>query len=218
MSAALKRLVRRTLLGPLLLEHGPTNSRAVALTFDDGPHEEFTPRVLETLKRHGARATFFLVGANAARLPHLVRAIIDAGHEIGNHSQTHAEFAALDLAGIGAEFRAADQTFAGLGLRQRITRYRPPKGVLNLRTLTWATLNRHRYAMWNRDPEDFAATSLAPLREFFRQRPIEAGDIVLLHDKSAVAAEFVEHLLGEIAARGLRACTLEELVGQGEIR
>lgn len=218
MRTAFKRVVRRTLLGPLLLERGPRNSRAVALTFDDGPHEEFTPRVLAALARHGARATFFLVGANAARLPHLVRAIADAGHEIGNHSQTHAEFASLKYAGIAAEFRAADLTLAGLGLRQRHTRYRPPKGVLNLRTLMYAAMHGRRYAMWNRDPEDFAATSVAPLKESFRAKPLSPGDIVLLHDKSAVAVELVEHLLGDIAARGLRACTLDELTGKGEVR
>lgn len=216
MSATLKRWVRRALLRPLLLERGPDNSRAVALTFDDGPHEEYTPRVLAALARHGARATFFLVGANAARLPHLVRAIADAGHEIGNHSQTHAEFASLDFAGIDAEFRTADQTFDSLGVPRRHRRYRPPKGVLNLRTLTYAAWRRHRYAMWNRDPEDFAASSVEPLREFFRQRPVAAGDIVLLHDKSAVTAELVEHLLQDMQARGLRACTLEELTGAGD--
>ncbi len=171
----------------------------------------YTPRVLEALARHGARATFFLVGANAARLPHLVHAIASAGHEIGNHSQTHAEFAALDMAGIASEFRAADHTFAGLGVRQRQMRYRPPKGVLNLRTLAHAALNGRRYAMWNRDPEDFAASSVEPLKDIFRMKPLSAGDIVLLHDKSAVAVELVEYLLADIAARGLRACTLDEL-------
>lgn len=214
MSAVLKRWMRRTVLGPLLLEQGPAGSGAVALTFDDGPHEEYTPRVLAALARHGARATFFLVGVNAARLPQLVRAINEAGHEIGNHSQTHAEFASLDLAGIGEEFSAADRTFKELGVARRRIRYRPPKGVLNLRTLLYAALHRRRYAMWNRDPEDFAASSVEPLQEYFRRRPLAAGDIVLLHDKSAVAAEFVEHLLQDIAARGLRSCTLDELTGE----
>ena len=67
---------------------GPQNRRAVALTFDDGPSES-TPQILEILARYGVPATFFLIGANVARLRSLARAVADAGHAIGNHSQTH---------------------------------------------------------------------------------------------------------------------------------
>src|SRR5690349_18338350 len=67
---------------------GPQDRRAVALTFDDGPSEE-TPRILEILARYGAPATFFQIGANVERLPGVARAVREAGHLIGNHSQTH---------------------------------------------------------------------------------------------------------------------------------
>jgi peptidoglycan/xylan/chitin deacetylase (PgdA/CDA1 family) len=68
--------------------HGPRNRRAIALTFDDGPSES-TPAILEALARYGVRATFFQCGANVQRLPAIARAVGSAGHEIGNHSQTH---------------------------------------------------------------------------------------------------------------------------------
>jgi len=70
---------------------GPRGRKALALTFDDGPSES-TPAVLELLARYNARATFFMVGANVERLPHIARAVAEAGHEIGNHSYSHSRF------------------------------------------------------------------------------------------------------------------------------
>jgi len=67
---------------------GPRNRRALALTFDDGPSES-TPRVLELLQRHEVKATFFLCGHHVRRLPHVACQIVRAGHEIGNHTDTH---------------------------------------------------------------------------------------------------------------------------------
>src|SRR5580704_5688945 len=71
--------------------HGNRSSTALALTFDDGPCES-TPQLLEILQKHNARATFFMCGKNVERLPHIARAVADAGHEIGNHSDTHPRF------------------------------------------------------------------------------------------------------------------------------
>ena len=76
-----------TVFGPSVWR-GDRSQRAIALTFDDGPSES-TPRLLELLERHGARATFFQCGSNAERLPRLAREVSDAGHEIGNHTHSH---------------------------------------------------------------------------------------------------------------------------------
>jgi peptidoglycan-N-acetylglucosamine deacetylase len=79
-----------SLLAPSVWK-GPRSGRAIALTFDDGPSES-TPRILELLAAHNARATFFMCGANAARLPAIARQVAAAGHEIGNHSFCHSRF------------------------------------------------------------------------------------------------------------------------------
>jgi peptidoglycan/xylan/chitin deacetylase (PgdA/CDA1 family) len=81
----------------------------VALTFDDGPSES-TPEILDMLERHGARATFFQVGANIRRLPGVARAILAAGHEIGNHSDTHRRLALKCPRTIEQEFTRAQET------------------------------------------------------------------------------------------------------------
>ena len=79
-----------SLLAPSVWK-GPRSGRAIALTFDDGPSES-TPRILELLAVHNARATFFMCGANAARLPSIARQVAAAGHEIGNHGFCHSRF------------------------------------------------------------------------------------------------------------------------------
>jgi len=84
--AALKRRVLGTITGV------STSHPVVALTFDDGPHPDFTPKILEILKRHQARATFFMLGKNAQKHPDIVNNVALGGHAIGNHSWDHPSF------------------------------------------------------------------------------------------------------------------------------
>lgn len=206
--SGLRRLIRRSALRPWLLEHGAASSRAIALTFDDGPHPEFTPQVLDVLRRRGAQATFFLVGQQAERHPELVRRMLADGHEIGNHSMTHAEFATLPLRAIDKEVRDAEEVLRTLGVTQPYIWFRPPKGVLNARTLAYAVRRRWRFAMWNRDPKDYAAPSAQAVRECFDRAPLRGGDIVLLHDKTAATVAALDFLLDQAQARSLRCVAL----------
>ena len=89
--------------------HGPRDRRSIALTFDDGPSEG-TPRILDILARHNVPATFFQCGANVARIHAVARAVRDAGHEIGNHSETHPYFFLRTPAAIFEELRRAQET------------------------------------------------------------------------------------------------------------
>ena len=91
--------------------HGPRDRRSIALTFDDGPSES-TPEILEILDRRQARATFFQCGLNARRLPEISRAVVAAGHEIGNHSYTHLLLSLHGRGIIEQEFSLAQQTIA----------------------------------------------------------------------------------------------------------
>ena len=91
------------------VHRGPGSRNVIALTFDDGPSES-TPRVLELLDKYQAPATFFQVGANVERLPDIARAVHAAGHEIGNHSQTHPLFCFHSKEFIFQEFARAQRT------------------------------------------------------------------------------------------------------------
>jgi peptidoglycan-N-acetylglucosamine deacetylase len=104
------RSPRSSIFGPSVW-HGPRDRRAIALTFDDGPSES-TPEILELLDRYNAKATFFQCGLNVRRLPEISRAVLAAGHEIGNHSYTHLLLSLRSAGIIGEEFERAQQTIA----------------------------------------------------------------------------------------------------------
>lgn len=109
-----------------------TPHREVWLTIDDGPDPEDTPRILELLARHGARATFFLIGEKAAAHPELTRAIVAAGHEVGHHTHTHplGSFWCASPWRLRRELDRALVTLGDSGVRP--TRFRPPAGLRNL--------------------------------------------------------------------------------------
>ena len=210
-------LPRSRLLGPnwARLPEPAAARRAVALTLDDGPDPEVTPQVLEVLARHGARATFFCIGERAARHPELVRAIVDAGHAVENHSlRHHPAFALLGPRRYLEEVGAAQDTLTSLaGTAPRF--FRAPAGLRNpfldlaltrlgLQLVSWT---RRGYDTRNTDAGDVLARltgGLAP------------GDILLLHDGNAartargvpVALEVLPRLLQTLAAASLRPVTL----------
>ena len=96
------------LFGPAL--HHTPDASMIALTFDDGPNQECTPQLLKLLERHGAPATFFLVGRFARAWPQLVREIADRGHSLGNHTETHVNLAWLPAWRIAEELRACQES------------------------------------------------------------------------------------------------------------
>ena len=106
------------------ITHVKTEEAVVALTFDDGPHPEFTPRLLEILEKHHARATFFLVGESAKKYPELVKRIAKAGHSIGNHSWDHPSFPLITGRDRRWQLRACEEAIAPYG--QKL--FRPPFG------------------------------------------------------------------------------------------
>lgn len=157
-----------------------TRGDGVALTFDDGPDPVFTPAVLDALAAAGAHATFFLVGAHAARAPALVRRIVAEGRGLGSHSQTHRDPWTLSPRELVADYRGgrrAVETASGLTVRA----FRPPKGHLDGAGAAAIRLAGVRPWLWSVDPEDWAPGATASqLRE--RVAHAAAGDVVLLHD------------------------------------
>ena len=178
----------------------------VALTFDDGPHPEGTPAVLDQLARYGASATFFLVGEQVEQRPALARAIVDAGHEVALHGHRHTLLLRRRVRELSDDLdRAVALIAEATGAVP--TLYRPPYGVFSsgglqhvrargLRPLLWST--------WGRDWERRATGGLRP------------GDVVLLHDSDAYSsddswrrtADALPSMLEAVAALGLAACSV----------
>ncbi|UFS69378.1 polysaccharide deacetylase family protein [Geomonas sp. RF6] len=197
---------------------GKKDGRGVALTFDDGPDPATTPALLELLARHGAKATFFVTGVRAERYPELIRAILDGGHSIGNHSFNHSPFLMLKGSGtLRREVASAQEVLKGFGVIPLA--FRPPVGITSSR-LWRVLLEQGMFCVnfslracdrGNRRTKGLARKLLAKVRP---------GDIVLLHDISPREGD-VPYLLGEfeaflngVNAKGLEILPLAQLIGK----
>lgn len=182
----------------------------IAITFDDGPHPEFTDMAMVLLKKYNAKASFFCIGKNAEKYPELVKKILSEGHVIGNHSFSHIDkYGFLSLDKVLRDIEHAQEVF------KRITNlnlqfFRPPFGVTNpnisravnkleLKTFGWQVRSFDTVA---KDPE-----------KVFRKisTKIQKGDIILLHDSSQISIEILEKLLEFLKNRNLKSVTLERL-------
>jgi peptidoglycan/xylan/chitin deacetylase (PgdA/CDA1 family) len=208
-----KGWAREHLLAPWVTVRGRPTGRRIALTFDDGPHPQVTPQVLDVLDEFGARATFFCLGRHLQDHRELALQMRQRGHELANHSMTHAELAQIDAAAIAREF---DEVFA---MRDEAGNplvvqdfLRPPKGVINLRVLRYCAKRGSRIIHWSRDPEDFAQHSAQAVAGQFDRQPLQAGDIVLLHDKMAHSAESLRMLLLRAGQLGLQCVRVSDLL------
>ena len=165
----------------------------IALTFDDGPHPEHTPRLVDQLDQLGLKATFFVVGRNAEKYPQLIRRMYAAGHEIANHTYTHSEPSQTSVEQFLAEIQQTDALVRQLtGLT--MSTMRPPKGELNLSKLRGLWNARKTVALWNVDPKDYRMQDASEAMRWCEAYRPNDGDIVLLHDIHPHALKIVETL------------------------
>ena len=187
---------------------GSDASRRVALTFDDGPDPDWTPRVLDLLAERRARASFFLVGERAARAPDTVRRIVSEGHEVASHGWSHRSLWLCGPRRTAEEIGRAHETLAVLTDRAP-RHFRPPWGMVN--AAMFGALRRfgERCVFWSIQPEGLrpVAAQDQVSRVLRRAHP---GAIVDLHD-AAGAARAPERLVQALPAMidGLRAAGYE---------
>ncbi|HMW18087.1 MAG TPA: polysaccharide deacetylase family protein [Accumulibacter sp.] len=212
---------RSTLLGPNLnrLPAAAQQRREVALTIDDGPDPEVTPRVLDLLDAAGARATFFCIGRRARQTPALCREIVARGHRVENHGDSHSwAFATFGPRRILADLRAAQATLADI-TAQAPEFFRPTAGLRN--PLLDPVLRKLglRLASWTHRSLDSLQGD--PQRVYQRlRRNLAPGDILLMHDGyaartprgAAVIVEVLPRLLQTLRDEDLRPVTLAAAV------
>jgi peptidoglycan/xylan/chitin deacetylase (PgdA/CDA1 family) len=169
------------LFTPLGVWRAPRGAgRRIALTFDDGPDPEFTPRVLDTLAARGVRATFFLVGERAARAPGTVRAIAAAGHEVASHGWSHRSLWLCGPARTDAEVGRARAALGELTGRAPAL-FRPPWGMVNAALFGALRRHRQRCVFWSIQPEGLRPAA-APAQVAYVLRRAHPAAIVDLHD------------------------------------
>jgi peptidoglycan-N-acetylglucosamine deacetylase len=203
-------------LGPVLgIRCHQEGVEGVALTFDDGPHPQGTPAVLETLREASATATFFLAGEQVVRRPALAAEIVAAGHRVELHCHRHRNLLRLTVRQFlddAERARAAIEEATG----QAIADYRPPYGVFSASTLR--TVRRHgwRPVLWSRWGRDWTRRASAESIARRSCSGVRAGDIVLLHDADYYSAPgswvrtaaALPLILTELESRGLKSVSL----------
>ena len=210
-----------------------TNLPLVALSFDDGPHPDYTPQVLEILGRHGARATFFLISDRALRHPEIVEQIKSSGSETGNHyfytrmgtmmSHSDQEFLRnlerVEQA-IGPGERSTDDAttggFSGAagGVKKSPKLFRAPGGIARPRQLTLARERGYTPVLGCAYPHDPGRPPLWYIR-WLVAKNLRPGTIIILHDgikNPTRTIEALPHILREAEKRNLRVVPVGELL------
>ncbi|MEV7417784.1 bifunctional polysaccharide deacetylase/glycosyltransferase family 2 protein [Streptomyces sp. NPDC089919] len=195
--------------------------RTIALTFDDGPDPEWTPKVLDVLRRHGVKATFFVVGAQVVDHPELARRIVDEGHEIGAHTFTHANLGLVPPWRRALELRENQLVIAGAtGVTTQLMRppYSSSNGALDdagWRAVQDAGEDGYLTVLTTQDSEDWRRPGVARILADATPKGT-AGQIVLMHDAGGDRSQTVaalDRLIPQLRARGFRFTTVSRSVG-----
>ncbi len=187
-----------------------TSRPVLALTFDDGPHPELTPKLLDILRQQGVRATFFVLGSNVAKYPEIARRIVAEGHEIANHSYNHPALTKLGAARMNDEVgKTCDIIEQATG--RRPLSIRPPYGALNA-TVEHALLQNYglNVVLWSVDPLDWKRPGSAEVvrRLVAGARP---GAILLAHDIHPGTVEAIPEVIAQLKSQGYTFATVGQL-------
>lgn len=188
-----------------------SSKNEIALTFDDGPHPEFTPKVLDLLKKKGAKATFFCIGQHIEKHPELFKRILAEGHSIGNHTYSHSKlFGFFSTQTVVRELNRTTDVVKKL-TGKSLNLYRPAFGVTNpmiekavkdleVNSIGWSirsldTTTRNEKTILNRITTK-----------------VSKGDVILLHDTSEKTVKVLEWLLLFLEENNLKSVTVDELL------
>lgn len=177
------------------------SGQACALTFDDGPHPEHTPRLLDLLAKAEVRATFFVVGASAQRHPALIGRMLQEGHALGSHTWSHRELPALSRAQLRMELDRCRRVLVEVTGRDTVL-VRPPRGRLSPRVLLLLARWGYRVVHWSKTYSDYLQDGREALLGRISRRGLDCGDIALFHDNNAHTIEALAAALPQWQAHG----------------
>jgi len=196
--------------GPVM--QGPDSVRAVALTFDDGPHRWHTPELLEILREWNIKASFFVVGKCAAENPRLLRKIHEEGHCIANHSWSHPDLTRFAKDDLVDEIRFCNQVVEALtGHRPKF--FRPPGGRWNDQVLRTVSDEGLLPVLWTVNGYDVPPKPPEELAELILRRT-RPGAIILMHDGGGATAAALPAIIERLQADGYFFVTLDQMFPQ----
>lgn len=200
------RRVERDPIGQTLDETKPV----VALTFDDGPNERYTPRVLDILYEEQVPATFFLVGEALDGNEWLVREMVNSGHELGNHTFSHPDLTTLDAGGVQREIRKTEETLQEILPEASMQSVRPPYGRY---TAAVESAAGHPLALWTVDSGDWAEPEAACICETVVKN-IQDRDIIVFHDDNQETVLALEKIITKLKGKGFQFVVISQLLGE----
>jgi peptidoglycan-N-acetylmuramic acid deacetylase len=194
---------------------GSPDKKVVYLTFDEGYENGYTASILDSLKANNVKAAFFVTGHYLDSQPALVRRMVDEGHIVGNHTDTHPSLPSISNEQIKEEIRSVEQKYEGVTGRRDLKYFRPPQGEFSERTLTSTWKAGYHSIFWS-----MAFADWVPLpggaQEAYQSvmDNTHNGALILLHAVSKDNTEAMDRILKGIKAQGYRFGTLDEMVNQ----
>lgn len=182
----------------------------VAITFDDGPNSEITPKILQLLEAYKAKATFFCIGKHVEAQPDLVKRIIELGHTVGNHTYSHSSSTGFysKQAIIDEIAKTDDLILQCIGKKSNL--FRPPFGVTNPAISKAIATTKHHVIGWNIRSLDTVKKDPKKVLKRITKR-IKPGAVILLHDSKKITVSVLEQLLLFLQENGYQSVTVDML-------
>lgn len=201
----------------IIIKHGSSNEKLIALTFDDGPDKDFTPQVLDILKQNDVKATFFVVGENVGWNPEILKREYEEGHEIGNHTFTHINVSKKGYEDIYKEINDTQQAVKKV-IGKEPTLFRPPYRALSKNMCSIVKQKDMNVVLWsNLDPRDWSNPGVNYIVDTITSK-VDNGTIILLHDynnlrnKRSQTIQALEIIIPKLKAMGYKFVTVSELI------
>lgn len=193
---------------------GDTQKKTLYLTFDAGYENGYTPAILDALKKHGAKATFFVVGNYIETSPDLVKRMVAEGHTVGNHTYHHPDMSSIaDTASFQKELQSLEELYKETTGQEMPKLYRPPQGKYSENNLKMAQQLGYKTYFWSLAYVDWYVDKQPTAEEAFGKLlpRVHPGAIVLLHSTSKTNASILDELLTKWEAMGYTFGVLADL-------
>jgi len=192
------------------LMHGNLKKKQIALTFDDGPHPKFTPKLLALLRQYHVKATFFVVGEMAEKYSNLVKQEIADGHSVGNHTYHHMNLTKIPEEYVATEIKACGEVLAKItGKPPHL--FRPPGGDYDKAVAEDAEALGYTIVLWTDDPGDYAKPGDNVIIQRLLTR-VNNGSIILIHDGIQQTYDVLPQIITNLKKRGFEFVTIDEML------
>lgn len=199
-----------------VFSQGSKSEKVIALSFDDGPHPEYTIQILDILKEYDVKATFFVLGMHAEKYPSIIKRQVEEGHEIGNHSYSHINMRKATRKKIREEFEKTQEIIYSIAnIRPKV--FRPPYGNYNKEVIEIVSSDDIPIVLWTfyQDSKDWSNPGVDSIINTTLSK-VQNGDIILFHDyvykNESHTVEALKTIIPKLIEKGYKFVTVSELL------